>query len=230
MEPYIRFDECLDVLASLEQCARSLDEALQLRQDRAWKWVILSLHSALQGAMVCHLSGRANLGALSKENAKKRLEWIKKDLDGEITKIQDDVDGVPIMRIKKKKDRPPSDYLAKPSELFKKLSLPPSSRMEDAGGIISITKKQEQSFECLNELRNEFSHFSPKGWSIRRSSLGEMINDILDVLCLILDDDWPFRDMLEEDKRALRSRIEEVRLHVTPDPDGRIDKEAALRG
>ena len=71
-----------DVLESLEHCALSLKKTRQ--SGRSWKWVIISLHSALQGAMVCHLSGSDNQGALDEKSAKKappsesKLDFPKK--------------------------------------------------------------------------------------------------------------------------------------------------------
>ena len=80
MSKYVRTDECQDVLASLEQCAFSLAQVR--RSERAWKWVILSLHSALQGAMVCHLSGTEQLGALRGDDAKRWREWNNNSIQG----------------------------------------------------------------------------------------------------------------------------------------------------
>ncbi len=210
MKKYVRTDERQDVLASLEHCALSLSQAGQ--SDRAWKWVVLSLHSALQGAMVCHLSGTAQLGALTKKRAAKWLKWHERDRRGEIKRIQDvDEFGRPITRIEKREDEPPVDFVANADELFERLSCP-SLRIENGcGGIISIIEKQGKSFKRLHKLRNQFSHFSPKGWSIELEFIEEVIDDVLDVLCSILDDHWPFRNMPEEDKIALRSRIQEIR-------------------
>ena len=63
---YARTDERRDVVASLEHCALSLTRAKE--SDGAWKWAILSLHSALQGAMVCHLSGTLGINPNQKKN------------------------------------------------------------------------------------------------------------------------------------------------------------------
>ena len=191
MADYICTDERQDVLASLEQCALSLLQAQQ--SDRAWKWVILSLHSALQGAMVCHLSGSARLGSLIEQKAKKSLEWLKGDRRG----------------------NSPKEFVAPAGELFKRLSCP-SLRIEGGcGGIISISEEQRKSFKRLNDLRNELTHFSPKGWSIEIKFIEESIDDVLDILSLILNDDWPFQNMPEEDKSALESKIEEIRSYVS---------------
>ena len=193
MSIFVHTDECQDVLASLEQCAFSLAQARQ--SERAWKWIILSLHSALQGAMVCHLSGTEGLGALEKCSAEKWREWNTKSIqDG----AEDAVD-------------PPRERLAGPNELFRRLHCS-AARIEDGcGGVISITEQQNESFKRLQELRNEFTHFSPKGWSIGLCGAKQVIDDVLNVISLITEDNWPFRHMSEQDRNILRSKIEEVR-------------------
>lgn len=193
MSTFVRTDECQDVLGSLEQCAFSLAQAR--RSERAWKWVVLSLHSALQGAMVCHLSGTEQLGALQERDATRWREWNNKSIqEGD----EDTGD-------------PPPERLADASELFKRLHRS-AARIEDGcGGVISITEQQNASFKRLHELRNEFSHFSPKGWSIGLGGTKQAIDDVLNIMCLIADDGWPFRHMTEKDRNILRSTIEDVR-------------------
>ena len=111
MDKFIHFDECQDVLVSLEQCVTSL---AQIRRTRcAWKWVVISLHSALQGAMVCHLSGTAQLGALAGKSSKEMLDWHERDRRGELD--------VPEMRAKYKKGNPPIEKIADAVTLFKRL-------------------------------------------------------------------------------------------------------------
>ncbi len=184
---YIRFDECQDVLSSLEQCAFSLAQVRQL--SHAWKWVVISLHSALQGAMVCHLSGTAKTGALTKDSAKKRLEWSRSF-----------------------KDKDPG-VVTGARELFNRVS-DSSSRLEKTDGEeISVTDEHKKAFERLHNLRNEFSHFGTKLWSIEIAYIEEIIEPVLDILCLIAADDWSFRRMPEEGEE-IRRAIEKVRSTV----------------
>ena len=72
MSAYVEIDECQDVLVSLDHCVICL--GLVEPSPGAWKWVILPLHSALQGAMVCHLSGTAQAGALDIEMLPSKVE------------------------------------------------------------------------------------------------------------------------------------------------------------
>ena len=94
MTDYVCTDERQDVLASLEHCVLSLTQTQE--SGGAWKWVVLSLHSA----MVCHLSGTAQLGALTKKSAEKWLEWYEKQACAE----------------------PPRERVAHASDLFGRLS------------------------------------------------------------------------------------------------------------
>lgn len=201
MSRFIRTDEHQDVLASLEQCAFSLAQVR--RSERAWKWVILSLHSALQGAMACHLSGTEQLGALEKRSVENWHQWNEKC-------IQDDAEDSGDPRRK----RLARERLADTNELFRRLHCS-EARIEDGcGRVISITDQQRASFQLLHDRRNEFTHFSPKSWIIDLCSIKQAIEDVLNVLCLIADDGWPFRHMAEQDWSILRSKIEEIRREV----------------
>ena len=82
---WLRVDEQSDVLVSLDEC---LNCVRRVREEPAfWKWAILSIHNALQGAIVCHLSGTAQLGALAKRSVIASLEWHERDRGGEIKKF-----------------------------------------------------------------------------------------------------------------------------------------------
>ena len=90
-----------------------------------------------------------------------------------------------------------------------------SKRIEDSfGKVISVTEQQKKSFERLHNLRNKFTHFSPKGWSIELDYIKETICDVLQVLGLILDDPWTFIHMSDEDRRSLNSKFEEIKSVV----------------
>ena len=215
MSGFVTTDERQDVLASLEHCALCLHETT--RGDGAWKWVILSAHSALQGAMVCHLSGTAQLGALTASSAANWLDWHDRDRRGEIDWIEDAPDkfGIPVRRPKTKQDRPPRERVADAGELFARLSSR-SPRMEHGcGAILDITNQQRESFERLHALRNSFTHFSPRGWSIEVQLIKDALLDVLDIIALIADNCWPFRHMTDKETKRLRTTICELRHQVS---------------
>ena len=207
---FIYIDERLDVLASLELCAVSLTHTRQT--ERAWKWVVLSLHSALQGAMVCHLSGTAQLGALTKQNASKWLDWYNSRRHSETESMQENYDesGVPITHAEDNGEPAPVEFVASADVLFERLYCK-SKRVEDSfGKVISVNEQQKKSFDRLHRLRHKFTHFSPKGWSIELNYIKEISCDVLQVLGLILDDPWTFIHMSDEDRIALHSKFKEI--------------------
>lgn len=211
---YIHIDERLDVLASLEMCAISLTHTRQT--ERAWKWVVLSLHSALQGAMVCHLSGTAQLGALTKQSASNWLAWYNNKRPSETEAMQENIDefGVPLTHAEDNGVPAPDAYVASADVLFERLYCE-SKRVEVSfGEVISVTEQQKKSFDRLHRLRNNFTHFSPKGWSIELDYIKETICDVLQVLGLILDDSWTLIHMSDEDRRALNSKFEEIKSAI----------------
>ena len=211
---YIHIDERLDVLASLEMCAISLTHTRQT--ERAWKWVVLSLHSALQGAMVCHLSGTAQLGALTEQNASKWLAWYNNNRRSETESMQENIDefGVPLTHAEDNGEPAPDAYVASADVLFERLYCE-SKRVEVSfGEVISVTEQQKKSFDRLHRLRNNFTHFSPKGWSIELDYIKETICDVLQVLRLILDDSWTLIHMSDEDRSALNSKFEEIKSAI----------------
>ena len=192
---WLRTDEPSDVRDSLLHTLRLLDF---VETDKAvWKWVILAAHSAVQGSMVCHLSGSSQLGCLSSKSAIAWLDWHDKDRRGEINWIDNGTNdlGLPSRYPATKADRPPRQYLAKPDELFVRL-YDNSVRVEQGcGGVLEITDAQKTSIKRLTELRNDFTHFSPKGWSIELNGLPRIVLGSIIVCKTISADEYPFRHL-----------------------------------
>ena len=189
MTQYTTTDERLDVLASLEACADNL--ARTSESDRAWKWVVLSMHSALQGAMVCHLSGSTRIGALKAKCAKAWRTWLN---EGKYTGDEE----------------PPSSFVASAPELLKRLAGSSPRFGHDCGQVIKITEAQSKSFKSLHELRNQFTHFHPQSWIIETALIRESLSGALEILEAIAKDPWPFQHMSESERAALDSGIREI--------------------
>lgn len=82
-----------------------------------------------------------------------------------------------------------------------------------------MTTKHRKSFLRLHALRNDFTHFSPKGWSIEIEFIWDTARDVLDVIDRIEQDNWPFRHMEGEDRSRLREKISELRLLLSASPE-----------
>jgi hypothetical protein len=181
---WLRTDEPSDVVASIRHVLRLLDF---VEGDRlVWKWVIIAAHSALQGAMVCHLSGTAQLGCLSSKRATAWLAWWRDET-----------------KSASKADREPKNYMAQPDDLFERLYTSRKRIEQGCGGILEISVSQKASFKTLNAFRNKFIHFTPTIWSIELSGLPQIIGDIFSVIAQIASDDWPFRHLETQNRDEL---------------------------
>lgn len=211
---WLRIDERTDVLASLLLCSDCIRAS---GKDPAyWKWAILALHNALQGAMVCHLSGTAQIGALSDKSADAWLDWYERDGRGEIERFLVGYDslGTPTYRFVRPGDHPPKQRLADAKELFRRLYREDKRREGGAGMLLVIESSQRASFQALHDLRNDFSHFTPSGWSIELSGLSAIFLDLIDVLETICKDPWPFRHISKEDMRKLIDTLRDLRVEL----------------
>ncbi|WP_068516982.1 hypothetical protein [Thalassospira sp. MCCC 1A02491] len=206
IDVWLDTDEREDVLSSIVMCRLCVTEAINDRQFV--KWAILSLHNALQGAMVCHLMGTANLGALDRKSFKRSQDWHQRDrcraVHGEPT-AREKFPNIP--------EKAPETKIADSRTLFSMLSNE-HKRQEWAGDILSVTEGEKRAFEKLHGLRNEFAHFSPKGWSIELSGVPEIFRCNLDVLTKIASDGWPFRHMKEERLKRLNLELAELRAAI----------------
>lgn len=210
---WLRIDERTDVLTSLSLCLDLLKKTQA--EPSNWKWAVLSLHNALQGAMVCHLSGTAQLGALKEKCVTEWLDWHERDRRGKVRRISNGVDelGISSFRFATAKDRPPKERLADAKELFGRLDNKRSRCEPGAGAILKVTDQQKSAFSRLHNLRNNFAHFTPKGWSIELNGLPEIFLDIVAVIDGVAKDPWPFRHSTTRGNRLLRRLVRD--LHKT---------------
>jgi len=174
---WIHTNEAEDVAASIRHalvCIR-----LTKDDDQAWKWVMLSLHAALQGACVCHLTTTAApLGAVTKKNA---VEWIdyfdKKTALVPKTRLMSMPD---LLRAVRKVDSAGSGFTRSP---------------------IAISDSELAWLNRIHdEFRNQFIHFSPTGWSFEVSGVPKMSQLIARIIDDISSCGWAFRH-LEAAKR-----------------------------
>ncbi|MDX1633794.1 MAG: hypothetical protein R3280_04100 [Marinobacter sp.] len=79
MEDYLDFDRQEDVLSSLEEFCASLERAKH--SDRAWKYVMISAHNALQGCICIALRNGNAFQTWNERHLKKWLEAYRKGDD-----------------------------------------------------------------------------------------------------------------------------------------------------
>lgn len=159
-EDWLRVDEREDAINALEHVAEiavTLDE-----RPLNWKWVIISLHNALQGALVCTLSGTAGIGALSTKSATATLEWFEAS--------------------RSDPDAPyPREWLADPMTLYSHAQQ--SEYMQEFGGSpLTTTPDQDADVKLLNSLRKGFAHFTPQSWSIETVGLQRIVMTVVTII------------------------------------------------
>lgn len=177
---YLRTDHWIDAIASLEAaqefCSRvTLDE-------HYWKWLLISIHSAVQGFMVLALEHGNSFLVMKDELAAK---WLKAYETGG--------------------PFPPDkmDYFL---SLYEKVKSDDVCRYIGSKKFIPGTS-HDYSMKKLNELRNDYIHFFPKGWSIEIEGLPSIAMDCLEIVQFLGFDSftmiWHDNDLRERAQRAI---------------------------
>jgi hypothetical protein len=77
---------------------------------------------------------------------------------------------------------------------------------------LSLTSDQKESIKKLREnIRNNFEHFIPKGWSIEISGMPKIVSDVVEVIdFLALYSGNPIWDMQLDHERRIRNTIDTI--------------------
>lgn len=173
-ENWIRTDESDDVAGSVRHALRCASQVGG--DDQLWKWIALALHSALQGACVCHLTTSfVPVGAVTARNA---AEWISYH-----EQSYTDPDA-----------RPPRTQLMALPDLLKAVRKPNSAgdRSNDAG--VALTDAELAWLRRFHDsVRNQFVHFEPMGWSLEVSGISAIGSLVARIMGEILSAGYGFR-------------------------------------
>ena len=101
MNNFLETNEQKDVLLSLDELLHQL-ERIKYGNVYCWKWAIVALSCAINSALICHLSGTAQIGALEKSIATKTYEALEHSKRSDTIKL-------------------PPPRVAAPKELIKRL-------------------------------------------------------------------------------------------------------------
>ena len=156
MENWLRIDEEQQAIVSLEFVNDQINRIEESLLN--WEWVLMGIHNALQSFMVLALRGTDGLNVLTEKCAKEWMESYEKGLN---------------KNLNLKLDSFPN--------LYRKIQ---SSRMQILGisRVFEPKGTQNLSVRQLNNFRNEFVHFLPKGWSIEISGFPRIVIDCVDII------------------------------------------------
>jgi len=152
---YLRTDEAEEAISAIEMVSESVAGA---KADiYRWKWALIALHSAVQGFMVLALRGSNGLAVLKDDVAAAWLDAHDKNL------------------------LLPEERLDNYENLYKKAK---GDRMLIYGHSKRFVPSGSQggSINKLKDLRDDFIHFVPKGWSLEISGLPRIFADCLDFI------------------------------------------------
>lgn len=149
---YLRTDEELEAANAMHMTAEfayGLEANLHL-----WRWVIIALHNAAQGIMVLSLRHGNGLLALTDESYAAWMSAYEKNETPPPEKL----------------DTPPPEKLDTYLNLYKKV------KHKECGQIGGNSRfiphgSEGGDIKRLNSLRNDFIHFTPKGWSLEVNGL-----------------------------------------------------------
>jgi hypothetical protein len=193
-EIWVSTDEAEDVAGSIRHVLRAAET---VRDDpQSWKWVALGLHSALQGACVCHLTtSAAPIGAVTKENAREWIAYVEESRTNPSAKT-------------------PKTHLMALPLLLKAIRKPKSAGDRSNADGVTVSDP-ELSWLCRfhRDIRNQFVHFEPRGWAIEVSGIPELAKLISRIILEMLNIGYAFRhqnadqaEELRQNLRALASR------------------------
>lgn len=182
---WIETDEREDVAGSIRHIIRT---AHFVGEDtHAWKWVIIALHSALQGACVCHLTTTAApMGAISETNNRQWVAYFEESRTNPNAK-------------------PPKAHLMCLPELLKAIRKPNSAGNHSNGNGIAISGSElNWLIRFHNEFRNQFTHFVPMAWSIEVSGIPLITKLIARIIRDIFEMGWAFRHQDREQHEEMQ--------------------------
>lgn len=190
-ENWVHTDESEDVAGSIRHVLRV---ASFVDQDaQTWKWAALALHSALQGACVCHLTTSASpVGAVTERNAGEWLSFFEEHRSNPNA-------------------RPPKTYLMALPDLLKAVRKPHSAGdRSNATGVAIDTAELKWLVRFHNEVRNQFVHFEPMGWSLEVSGIPQIGIIVARVIGDILEMGYAFRHQDSQRREKLRRDLQEL--------------------
>lgn len=186
-DQWISTNEADDVAGSLRHAiaVRRMVDADPL----AWKWVALALHSALQGACVCHLTTTAApVGSLTKKSTEEWLTFLNAAARSGLA-------------------RPKTTLMALPDLLKAIRRARSAGDGSNAPGIAVSDAELTWLRRFHDTVRNQFVHFAPMGWSLEVSGIPGIGALAARIIAGIDEAGWGFRHMDADWRSALQSNL-----------------------
>jgi hypothetical protein len=86
--------------------------------------------------------------------------------------------------------------------------------VEKCSDFLQLTPAQGRDIDRLHELRKQFTHFVPKGWSIERAGLPRIVGTALDLVEHLMKQSRAALDLSEDDQQRLTNTIDRTRTSL----------------
>jgi len=187
---FIHFDEHIDAFISLEKLSVFISSVEKYPFD--WKWAIIALHDTLQGSMVCMLRGTSIL---------EDVGVIYDSRDADKIKNISTIDNYVKCTVLSSMNLKLMNFL----KLYNK-----------AKTRLNIGSEYDESIKSLNdELRNNFIHFTPKGWTIGTTGLYIVFKDCICFLKILINNSTFLNHFSNEEKEKIFNYLEEISIVVS---------------
>jgi hypothetical protein len=185
---FCHFDEFEDAVLSVELAAEKLSHVQN--SPTLWKWVIIAMQNAVQGAMVLALAGTDGCGALFPKSQKQNREWLQNPTP----------------------DRPRRE-MADYNTLLAWIQKP--QLLE--GPVPLLSEDNCQNLIRLNQLRRQFVHYNPTGWGIELQYMLNIMPVATDVFeHLTTTQGRPNIHFTADQKRRIQRSLAAIRLKAFP--------------
>ena len=154
MNIFLNTDEFEEIINSIELLNNQAKELIDIYQ---WKWVILSMHSTLQGFMVVGLTDSTGLNILRDNISQKWLRAYRNNEPYPVEKLD--------------------TFL----NLFKKIKSEKMLRSTHSKKFESTTEI-DRCVKKVNILKNKFIHLIPGGWLLEVSGLPNICVHCLEII------------------------------------------------
>jgi hypothetical protein len=170
----IGINEFEDAVVALELVALLSNEVQT--HPSYWKWIIIAMQNAVQGAMVISLAGTDGCGALDLKSQRENRVWLKNPTYER-----------------------PRQRMADYNELLQRVQ----DAQLVKGPPLLLSAEDLSNLEGLNDkLRRDFAHFNPKGWGIPLSFILNIMPVALTTVEFLLGTQTSPRMQLTDDQKS----------------------------
>ena len=207
-EDRFEINEIDNLIDNVEMVAHFLETSISYK----WKWVVIALHQALYGALISALQGsdpRQTVVDRQKDSGRAVMLHVHK--------VPIDVIASSFGKNKETiRDWISNPYLISLDEALRRVKqkecLPSLVNVQP---LVTTAEEDDAIRKLTKEFRNEFEHFSPKGWVVFTSGMPTIVSSVLRVIRFLEFESNCVGMSLEQEQR-LKTALAEIEHLLDP--------------